>query len=172
MALERHLGTHDPGSPESPCPATRTVAVNNFQEDVLLEIFDFYRQNLQDLRDYYDVDWNNKDGWFELAHVCQIWRSVVLASPSRLRLRLYLLHDRPTVGAVPEFYSHLPIIIDYRKFFWDADTLRRLNSALRSPDRVLGIAIIGPYTSEYSASISKALDLSFFVLESRNSRNK
>src|SRR5258708_14705304 len=61
------------------------AASNNdkLPEDVLLEIFDVYRQ-LYELQSGYEKLWNSR--WFRLAHVCQSWRRVVLFSSSRLRL--------------------------------------------------------------------------------------
>ena len=80
-------------------------------------------------------------------------------------MRLYFQHDAPTVGAVPEFYSHLPIIVDYSSpILWDATALRRMKSALRFPDRVVGISIKGSYRNV--VKVSNALDLSFPALES------
>ena len=142
------------------------MTIYNLHEEVLLYIFDSYRQNVRGqrgLRDYERI-WNNKNGWLKLAHVCHIWRSLVLASPSRLQLRLYFAHDSPTRTAVPQFHSHLPIIVDYSNLLWDANTLRRLNSELGYPDRVRGISIKG--SNRNSVRISKALDSSFPALES------
>jgi hypothetical protein len=98
---------------------TRTVMVSNLPDKVLLEIFDIYRLTYGN-QSSSDRDWNNKNGWFELAHVCHNWRCVVLASPSRLRLRLYFAHDTPTRAVVLERLSHFSIIVDYRKVTWNA----------------------------------------------------
>ncbi|KAI0251459.1 hypothetical protein BJV78DRAFT_1211769 [Lactifluus subvellereus] len=64
-------------------------------EEVLLEIFDSYRQGLECQGNYENL-WNGRNGWFNLAHVCRNWRRVVLASPSRLRLRLIFTAHTPT----------------------------------------------------------------------------
>ncbi|KAH9173327.1 hypothetical protein EDB89DRAFT_2068785 [Lactarius sanguifluus] len=68
---------------------TNRVTIDNDKhpEDVLLEIFDAYRQ-LHKLQPNYGKLWNSKDGWFKLAHVCLHWRRAVLLSPSRLHLHL------------------------------------------------------------------------------------
>ena len=147
-----------------------TIQVGTLHDDVLLEIFDFYRQSLRDRRNHERV-WNNKNGWFKLAHVCHNWRSVVLASPCRLRLRLYFTHDTPTRAAALQPLSRLPIIVDYSNVRWNAKVLRCLISALRYPDRVYRIAIKGSYKYKHSAIISKALDSSFYALESLELRN-
>jgi hypothetical protein len=55
---------------------TRTVTIYNLPSEVLLEIFDQYRQSFVDQPERV---WNNKNGWFKLAHVCHNWRCLVLA---------------------------------------------------------------------------------------------
>ena len=127
-------------------------------------IFDFYRQTFGD---HWKLSseriWNNKNGWFKLAQVCHNWRSVVLESPSRLRLRLCFAANTPTKGAVLDRFSHLPIIVDFENVTWKASTPKRLISALRYPDRVCRIAITGSY---HDHRIIKALDSHFPALES------
>ena len=83
--------------------------MDNLPDEVLLEIFDFYQQSLQDQPSYERV-WNNRKGWFKLVRVCHNWRSVVLASPSRLQVRLHFTHNSPTRAVVLKRLSHLPII--------------------------------------------------------------
>ena len=143
------------------------MTINNLPDEVLIEIFDLYRHTFGDQLSSERV-WNNKNGWFKLAHVCHNWRSVVLASPSRLRLRLYFASNTPTRAVVLERLSHLPIIVDYSDYSnnsWKASALKRWSSALRYPNRVCRIAIRGIYhTSEYG--ITKTLDMPFPALES------
>ena len=159
---ERHLGSRDPRIPNS---RTGTVTVGTLHDDVLLEIFDFYRQSFGDHPSSERV-WNNKNGWFKLAHMCRNWRSVVLASPYRLRLRLYFAHDTPTRAAALQHYPHFPIVVDYSNVDWNANVLRCFVSALRYPDRVCRIANKGSYKYEHFAIISNALNSSFPALES------
>jgi hypothetical protein len=135
------------------------VTIDNVPDEVLLEIFDLYRGTFGDPLNCERV-WNNKNGWFKLAHVCHNWRSIVLASPSRLRLRLYFASDTPTRAAVLKRLSHLPIIVDYSSFILTASAQKRLISALRYPDRVCKIAI-----TNY-VEITEALDSPFPALES------
>jgi F-box-like len=137
------------------------VTIDNLPDDVLLEIFDLYRHTFGDPLSSERV-WNNKNGWFKLAHVCLNWRSVVLASPSRLRLRLYFAEDTLTRAAVLERLSHLPIVVDYSKATLNFSTQERLISALRYPDRVCRIAI----TYDDPDWITEALDSPFPALES------
>jgi hypothetical protein len=139
------------------------VTIDSLVDEVLLEIFDLYRQSFGDIPSS-EKDWNGENGWFKLAHVCHNWRSVVLSSPSRLRLRLYFAHNTPTTAAALEYLSHLPIIVDYTKASWNASTHERLISALRYPDRVCRIAIKGLYL--YPDQISEAMGVPFPALES------
>ena len=137
------------------------MTIDNVPDDVLLEIFDFYRHTFGDPLSSERV-WNNKNGWFKLAHVCHNWRSLVLASPSRLRLRLYFADNTLTRAAVLERLSHLPIVVDYSNATLDSSTQKRLISALRYPDRVCRVAI----TYDDSDWITEPLDSPFPALES------
>jgi hypothetical protein len=137
------------------------VTIHDLPDEVLLEIFDLYRQTFGDqLR-----VWNNKNGWFKLAHVCHNWRSIVLASPSRLQLRLYFADNTPTRAVVLERLSNLPIIVDFSDLTWNVSARMRLMSALRYPDRVCRIAIMGTHDLKVSGKITEALDLPFPALE-------
>jgi hypothetical protein len=139
------------------------MTIDNFPGNVLLEIFDLYRQTFGDQLGSERI-WNNKNGWFKLAHVCRNWRAVVLASPSRLQLRLYFAGNTPTRAVVLEHFSHLPIIVDYSNVIWKASALKRLISALRYPDRVCKIAI-SSFRGLHTVRITEALDLPFPELE-------
>jgi F-box-like len=70
-------------------------------DDVLLDIFDFYRMDFQ----YYP--WR----WHTLAHVCRRWRCLVFASPRRLDLQ-FLCTPRTPVRELLEFLPPtMPIMI-------------------------------------------------------------
>ena len=137
------------------------MTIGNLPEELLLEIFDYYRRSFC-TRSTYLRDWNSKNGWFKLAHVCHRWRIVILASPSRLELRIYFAHDTPARAVVLECLSHLPIVVNYRGTTWTAGTPQRFVSALRFPDRVCAIAYAQP-RGTFSV-ISKALDSPFPAL--------
>src|SRR5947208_15219502 len=84
----------------SPCST-----IDKLPEEVLLEIFDTYRQVIKHVYSYdhlklraerrhqyesllvpiYERHWNRKHGWFKLIHVCQKWRHIVFASPHGLQ---------------------------------------------------------------------------------------
>ena len=122
------------------------VSIANLPGDLLLEIFDSFRQTFQ--HDYYyERVWNSKRGWFKLAHVCQAWRLVVLTSPSRLHLRLlFTEHHDTTKRAIASATGHLPllpIVVDYSNGAWTVETQNRMISALAYPDRVSSIAFRG-----------------------------
>jgi len=145
------------------------VTIDNLPGEVLLEVFDCYLQGFiihLSLR-----AWNNKNGWFKLAHVCRKWRCIVLASSRRLRLLLFFAESTPTRAAVLESQSlsHLSIYIDYCRTVWNAGALTRLISALRYPDRVVRIGINGP--RKHYDNICKALDLHFPALTSLELHN-
>ncbi|KAI0251470.1 hypothetical protein BJV78DRAFT_1211873, partial [Lactifluus subvellereus] len=87
-----------------------SLTIDRLPEEVLLEIFDFYRQGLE-CQGNYENRWNGRNGWFNLAYVCQNWRRVVLASPSRLRLRLIFTAHTPTMTVVLTRLPPLPIVV-------------------------------------------------------------
>ena len=63
------------------------TTISMLPEGVLLEIFDFYKEN----DDPDDPIWD----WHLLVHVCQIWRQVVFLSPLRLNLRILCTSSTP-----------------------------------------------------------------------------
>jgi hypothetical protein len=76
-------------------------------DNVLLEIFDFYRKNHPYTR--YGV-WE----WHLLVHVCRRWRQIVFASLHCLNLQLLCTFGTPVrnLGIWPAF----PIVMDYHSF--------------------------------------------------------
>ncbi|KAH9988156.1 hypothetical protein BJV77DRAFT_1023198 [Russula vinacea] len=157
--LKLHIGSGNPN-----CSFTPTKTIDNLPGIALLEIFDLYRLTFGDQFRSARV-WNSKTGWFKLAHVCHNWRSVVLASPSRLRMRLYFADSTPTNALALEYLSHLPIVIDYSGVSWNASSQDRLISALRHPDRVRGITIRCPQMLRTLNKIIESLNLPFPALE-------
>ena len=138
------------------------LTINDLPAEVLLEIFNLYRESL------YDYQWTEKYAWINLAHVCRIWRTVVFAHPSHLNLCI-------TVG--PRKPNHIEVIlsgpfqilIDYNKdidrnFTSNPPALRRLHAALKHPDRVRGITFEG--TSAGFDKFFEVTNCPFPVLES------
>jgi hypothetical protein len=115
---------------------------NNLLEDVLLEIFDSYRQ-LHELHPDYEKVWNSRDGWFKLAHVCLHWRRLVFSSSSRLHVRLLFTPGRSFMDPVLRGLPHFPILIDYRTGSWDTEKEENIELEAIGQHRscVRGIAI-------------------------------
>ena len=77
----------------------RRVTFEALPDDVLLEIFYFYVDGVQDL-----------DSWHLLVHVCRRWRHVVFVSPRRLNVQLYCSFKRP-VRKMLDVWPALPLVI-------------------------------------------------------------
>jgi hypothetical protein len=120
------------------------LTINDLPAEVLLGIFNLYRESL------YDYQWTEKYAWINLAHVCKKWRTVVFAYPSHLNLCITVGPGKPnhieTILSGP-----FQILIDYKYINKDIDrnftsnppALRRLHAAHRYPNRVRGITFEG-----------------------------
>ncbi|KAI0299223.1 hypothetical protein BC826DRAFT_1102793 [Russula brevipes] len=116
---------------------TSQATIDDLPDGVLLEIFDFYLDDMS-LHGIYSTD-----QWHTLVHVCRWWRSVVFTSPRRLDLRLLCTRDR-SVRAMLDIWPALPIQINYHPD-WSRASEMRLNNivaALEHPDRVRHISLI------------------------------
>ena len=98
-------------------------------EEVLLEIFDFY------LCEVY-----NKTEWKTFVHVCRGWRSIVLAAPLRLDLRLVCTGITP-VRKMLGIWPALPIALRFFEFTDEA------LAALQYRDRICEIYL--GFVSDY-----------------------
>ncbi|KAH9171742.1 hypothetical protein EDB89DRAFT_1906728 [Lactarius sanguifluus] len=81
------------------------TTVGMFPDNVLLEIFDFYRKN-------HDYTRSPVWEWHLLVHVCKAWRQVVFSSPRQLDIKILCTYGTPVrenLGIWPAF----PIIIRY-----------------------------------------------------------
>jgi len=86
------------------------LVVNNLPDEVLLEIFDSFRQSV----DPYDQKWKKEHLWLNLAHVCGKWRAIMFASVTRLDLGITVGPEKP--GHIKTILSGpLPIFLDYRR---------------------------------------------------------
>jgi hypothetical protein len=83
----------------------RVSTMSVLPDNVLLEVFDFYRKN----HDYtcHDV-WK----WHLLVHVCQRWRQVIFASPRHLNLQLLCTFGTP-VRKNLSIWPPFPIAVEY-----------------------------------------------------------
>ncbi|KAI0269724.1 hypothetical protein BGY98DRAFT_280108 [Russula aff. rugulosa BPL654] len=134
-AEQQHEGTYQDTEPPP------YLTINRVPDEVLLEIFDSYRQSI----DPYDHHWRKEYVWFNLAHVCRRWRAVMFASSSRLDLSITVGPQKPrhikTILSSP-----LPISIEYECLYGDTtgSALWRMRAALRHRDRVREISFGGP----------------------------
>ncbi|KAF8269855.1 hypothetical protein EI94DRAFT_899548 [Lactarius quietus] len=135
-------------------------------EDILLEIFDAYReiQPLKPKYERYEHAWNSEDGWFKLTHVCRSWRRLVHFSPSRLHVHLLFTPCRSSRATMLRDLPPFPILIDYSHSSWVLKDLNLALAAIGHRDRVHGIALPIPHV--YIAKFLKALSHPFPVLES------
>ena len=146
------------------------MTVNNLPDEVILEIFDYYRRSITS----YDHQWKENYAWFNLAHVCRKWRAVTFASATRLDLGITVGPTKPahikTILSGP-----FPIHLDYELVPEDGNITRssvwRMRTVLRLRDRVRGIAFkfaggASKASLDNFKKFFKATNCSFPVLES------
>jgi hypothetical protein len=91
----------------------RHSPIRILNNDTLLNIFHLYR--LAD-PDEYAFAWPRQDWWYKLAHICRLWRNIILQSPSRLDLHLFCTNGVP----VADMLAHsppLPLTIYYHNLY-------------------------------------------------------
>ena len=135
------------------------MTINDLPDEVLLDIFDFYRQGV----DSYD-QWREKYVWLDLAHACRRWRAVIFASSLRLDLGITVGPTKPD-GIETILSGPLPILIDYKGMYEEttSNALWRMRAALKHHDRVRGIFFEG--TSAWLNEFFRATNHSFPILE-------
>jgi hypothetical protein len=89
------------------------VTFGALSDDVLLEIFDFYLACMINVEKYCFSRHRHQDAWHTLVHVCKRWRSIVFASPHRLKLQLLCTSTRPVQNSL-DIWPELPIVISGR----------------------------------------------------------
>lgn len=101
--------------------APHATVIDMLNDDVLLVIFDFCRlvdedeDESEDIEDAFNEgnwNWDRQRWWHKLTHVCQRWRSLILASPSRLNLHVVCTEGIPVAEMLAHFL-HLPLIVIY-----------------------------------------------------------
>jgi hypothetical protein len=133
--------------------------------DVLLNIFHLYR-----LEEEYDDGiakvfgvfvWRRQCWWYKLAHVCRLWRNLILESPSRLNLHLYCTNGVP----IADMLAHsppLPLTIYYTDRKITTEDESGILLALSHRDRVRHIHFSGlPNMGKFFT----AMDDQFPILE-------
>ena len=83
------------------------TTINVLPDDVLLEIFDFRRQDHALSRPSDEV-WQ----WHILVHVCRRWRHIMFASPLRLNLKILCTYGTPVRKSI-DIWPAFPIVIRY-----------------------------------------------------------
>jgi hypothetical protein len=134
------------------------LAISRIPDELLVEIFDFYRQH-----NVHSYQW-----WFKFIHVCKRWRAVMFASSSRLDLCFVL---KPKMGGhmktiMSRHFPPLPIQIKYDREYpaLKSKDMSRVLAALKRPDRIRGIAFTGD--SDNFRKLFKATKCPFPALES------
>ncbi|KAI9454983.1 hypothetical protein BJY52DRAFT_691034 [Lactarius psammicola] len=136
-------------------------------DDILLEIFDAYRQDVR-LQPGYETVWDSKSGWFKLAHVCRSWRRVVLLSSSYLDVHLLLTLRRSSRATTLRRLPSLPILIDYSaaSASWIEMEESLAPVAIRHCSRVRGITLRPKRPYANMAKVLRTLSHPFPELES------
>ncbi|KAI0265898.1 hypothetical protein BC834DRAFT_969842 [Gloeopeniophorella convolvens] len=83
--------------------------IGKLNDDMLLEIFDCYRQTGE-------FDWKYDRWWYKLMHVCQRWRNLILESASRLKLFLCFANrfrNRASATNVLSRSPPFPLVLRY-----------------------------------------------------------
>ena len=119
-------------------------------DNVLLEIFDSYRNNHDYYTQAYFIVWK----WHLLAHVCRRWRHIIFESPRRLDLQILCVPGTPVrkhLGIWPDF----PIALDYSNMASlnvSPDDEDNIIAALEHPSRVCHFLLSSTWWSEKIAT--------------------
>ena len=122
--------------------------IHTLNDHVLLNVFYLYRLNIPDEYDEegnINANWASHRWWYKLAQVCQRWRHLILASPSRLGLHLLCTHGVPIANMLAHS-PQLPLAICYDDL--DRETTEEdddgISLALRHSDCVHYISFFLP----------------------------
>jgi hypothetical protein len=116
------------------------VTFGALPDDVLLEMFDFYLA----LMNFESTGNRSKpfseDAWHTLVHVCKRWRSIVFASPHRLKLQLLCTNKRPVQNTL-DIWPELPIVIRAKRRMAKAQDANNIIAVVKQHNRVRNIEI-------------------------------
>ena len=140
---------------ERPGRRTRTTT-EMIPEDILLEIFDFYRLNAMKRTN----GWPWK--WHRLAHVCRKWRLVISLSPRRLDLQIHCKYGA-TIERILASWGTLPLFVRFNGGPNSKLLPKNITTALRHPDRVREINL--SLTSTTVGLVVDAMKKPFQILE-------
>jgi len=138
-------------------------------DDSLLNIFCLYRPFFlgEDEKDFNrllgGLSWDQGRWWYQLAHVCQRWRNLILRSASYLRLSLVCTNGTP-VGNMLAHSPPLPLTVDYRSENGvTAEDEEGILLALEQRHRVRHLRLIFPVQN--LQKLVMAIDEEFPILE-------
>ena len=133
----------------------KQTTIEKLPENMLLEIFDFYRL------DAITLSGRPLWKWYRLAQVCQKWRRIMSMSPRRLGLRI-LCNSNVHVRDIMNFWPTLPVVVRYKNPE-PSSFSRNITAALDHPDRVCEIDL--DVTSLTFGSIFESIQEPFPSLE-------
>jgi hypothetical protein len=121
----------------------RTVTIHILDDDSLLNLFYLYRPAIFEGDEARDnilqfeggKEWNREQWWYQLAHVCQRWRNLILGSASYLGLCLVCTDVTP----VADMLAHsppFPLVFDYSIYRTSKREQEELIFALKQHGRV------------------------------------
>ena len=134
----------------------KRTTIKVLPEDILLEIFDFYR--LDAMEQSKGHPWK----WHRLAHVSRKWRDVVFRSPRRLCMRILCEYGAP-IGSILASWPTLPLVAKFHVGPIPKPIPRNVRVALRRPDRLCEIDL--HVTSSMLASIVEVIQKPCRALE-------
>jgi F-box-like len=138
----------------------RQITIEILPDDILLEVFDFYRLHAE------RVSRGGPWKWQCLAHVCRRWRYILSTSPRRLNLRI-ILKSRAHMKSIIDSWPEFPIVIRYRGPKSQKMKTKGVNNiidALHYPDRICEVDLVA--TSSVLGSLIRLLEKSFMALKS------
>jgi hypothetical protein len=126
-------------------------------EDILFEIFDFYRLDAPKWSRELPPQWK----WHRLAHVCRKWRYVLSMSPRRLDLRILCKPGAPIEDILCSWPT-LPLVVQYNDPK-SKSLPKNIVAALRRPDRICQIDLV--LSSSLIGSIAEVIQEPLQALE-------
>jgi hypothetical protein len=116
------------------------ITIEMLSEDILLEIFDFYRLNA--VKQFRGSPWK----WHRLAHVCRKWRHAISMSPRRLDLQILCTSGGASIERILGSWPTLPLIVRFKGHPESHSLPNNIAAALRHPDRLceLDLDVTGP----------------------------
>ncbi|KAF8259153.1 hypothetical protein EI94DRAFT_1752348 [Lactarius quietus] len=144
---------------------TPRMTASKLNDDVLLNIFDWYRLYNTTNEVPSEVQrWNFERWWYKPIHVCRKWRHLILTSPTRLDLHLVCTYGIP-VEAMLSHSPPLPLIIYYPEIPGKISAADEESAifALQHHERVRRIHIAAPTT--VLCKLFKAMDCEMPMLE-------